>query len=69
MSKKPAPDETLDILVRREGSYIIIEFIDAKCQCWGGRGECYSTGYMRLTPEETVRLAVLLLQAVADKKS
>jgi hypothetical protein len=37
MSKKLAPDEALDILVRREGDYVVVEFIDAKCQCWGGK--------------------------------
>jgi hypothetical protein len=68
MSRKLAPDETLDIVVRREDDYVVIEFIDAKCHCWSQKKECYSTGYIRLTPQETVRLAIRLLQATVSKK-
>jgi hypothetical protein len=46
-----AQDETLDIVVRQEGDYVVLEFIDAKCHCQ--REECYSTGYIRLTPQES----------------
>ena len=66
MSGELAPDEALDIVVRREGDYVVIEFLDAKCQCWGQREECYSTGYIRLTPQEAIRLAKHIL-AVSKK--
>jgi hypothetical protein len=69
MSGKLAPDETLDIVVRREGDYVVIEFIDAKCHCWGQREGCYSTGYIRLTTQEAVRLAKHLLSAVVGEEN
>jgi hypothetical protein len=65
MNTKIAP--ALDIVVRREGDYVVIEFIDAVCHCWGQREKCYSTGYIRLTPQEAVRLAEHILH-VAQKK-
>jgi len=68
MSGKPAPDETLDILVRREGDYVVVEFLDAKCYCWKQQTECYSTGYIRLTPQEAVRLAKHILQLATSEK-
>jgi 20S proteasome alpha/beta subunit len=61
-------NETLDIAVRREGDYVVLEFLDAKCQCWSQREECYSTGYIRLTPQEAIRLAKHILQAAVSKK-
>jgi len=63
--RKLAPDETLDIVVRREGDYVVLEFLDAKCYCQ--REECYSTGYIRLTPQEAIRLAKHILQVVKKK--
>ena len=66
MSRKLAPDETLDIVVRREGDYVVLEFLDAKCHCQ--REGCYSTGYIRLTPQEAIRLAKHILQAAVKKK-
>ena len=60
--------EALDLIVRREGDYVVIEFIDAKCHCWGGREECYSTGYVRLTLWEAVRVAWHILLATINKK-
>jgi hypothetical protein len=59
--------EALDVIVRREGDYVVIEFLDAKCYCWRQRDECYSTGYIRLTTQETIRLARRLLSAVIDE--
>ena len=63
-----AQDETLDIVVRREGDYVVLEFLDAKCHCWNGKEECYSTGYIRLAPQEAIRLARHILQAAVKKK-
>ncbi len=68
MSEKLAPDETLDVLVRREGDYVVLEFLDAKCHCWGQKEECYSTGYIRLTSREAIRLAWHLLKVAVSKK-
>jgi len=59
--------ETLDVLVRWEDGYVVVEFIDAKCHCWGQREECYSTGYIRLTPDETIKLALHMLQVAVSK--
>jgi len=64
MSDKLAPEEALGTLVRREGDYVVVEFIDAKCHCYHCQKECYSTGYIRLTPDEAIRLALHILQAV-----
>ncbi len=61
MDRKLAPD-ALDVLIRREGEYIVLEFLDAKCYCWSERKECYSTGYIRLTPWEAIRIAWRLLK-------
>ena len=58
--------EALDMLVRREGDYVVIEFIDVKCHCQ--REECYSTGYVRLTPQEAIRLAKHILQVAENNK-
>jgi len=58
--------EALDIVVRREGDYVVVEFIDAKCHCQ--KEECYSTGYVRLTPQEAIRLAKQILKATVSKK-
>jgi hypothetical protein len=43
MNTKIAPDETLDIVVREEGDYVVIEFIDAVCHCWGQREKARDT--------------------------
>jgi hypothetical protein len=61
--------ETIDVIVRREGDYVVIEFLDAKCHCWDEKKECYSTGYIRLTAQETVRLARRLLSAVIGEEN
>lgn len=51
--------------MRRKGDYVVIEFIDAKCHCQ--REECYSTGYVRLTTQEAIRLAKHILKATVSK--
>ena len=68
MSNKLAPDETLDVLVRWEDGYVVVEFIDVKCHCHQ-REECYSTGYIRLTPQEAVELAKHILQIATSKNN
>jgi len=64
-----APNEALDVLVRREGSDVVLEFIDAECDCSAcGKGEeCYASGIIRLTRSEARRLAEMLLKAAEEK--
>lgn len=66
-----APDEALDVAVRREGSDVVLEFIDAKCDCSAcarGREECYASGIIRLTRSEARRLAEMILSKIEEKK-
>jgi hypothetical protein len=67
MSEKLAPDEALDIVVYREGDYVVIEFLDAKCECWGQKEKCYSTGHIRLTLQEASELAKRILKAALSE--
>jgi len=69
--RRLAPDEALDVLVRREGSDVVLEFIDAECDCSAcahGREECYASGIIRLTRSEARRLAEKLLKAAEVKE-
>jgi hypothetical protein len=69
MSEGRQPTPALDVLVRREGNYIVLEFIDAECDCSACKGEeCYSSGILRLTRPEARRLAEMLMKAAKEKE-
>ena len=65
-----APDEALDVAVRREGSDVVLEFVDAECDCsaCGEREECYASGIIRLTRSEARRLAEMILSKIEEKE-
>ena len=65
-----APNEVLDVAVRREGSDVVLEFIDAECDCsaCGEREECYASGIIRLTRSEARRLAEMILSKIEEKE-
>jgi hypothetical protein len=69
--RRLAPDEALDVIVRREGDYIVLEFIDAECDCsaCGNREECYASGIIKLTRSEARRLAEMILSKAEKEKT
>jgi len=66
-----APNEALDVYVRREGSDVVLEFVDAECDCsaCGEREECYASGIIRLTRSEARRLAEMILSKIEKEKT
>ena len=56
-------------LVRGEGDFVALEFLDARCDCnaCGRRGECYASGTIRLARSEARKLAEMLLKASEEE--
>ena len=59
----------MSIAVRRTGRYIEIEFTGADLiETYGKRDELYGDGVITLTPDEAIKLAKELLEAVLERE-